>query len=159
MDVTFQAENGELRVLVYNIEDGHKVAAGHGEILSVTTSGGGEVELVKVEAASFMGGALEANVTAKILPTQFALQQNIPNPFNPSTSLAIDFPQASDYKLTIYNIAGQTVRTFSGNTEAGTLSITWDGRDARGGAVATGVYFYSVEAGAFKDVKKMVLLK
>jgi hypothetical protein len=39
------------------------------------------------------------------------------------------------------------------------LHLTWDGRDARGSSVATGVYFYSVEAGAFKDVKKMVLLK
>jgi len=159
MDVTHQAANGELRVLVYNIEDGYKVAAGHGEILSITTSGAGTVELVNVEAASFMGGALEANVTAKVLPTQFALKQNFPNPFNPSTSLAIDFPNASDYKLTIYNIAGQTVRAFSGNTEAGTVTLTWDGRDARGSQVATGVYFYSVEAGAFKDVKKMVLLK
>jgi hypothetical protein len=92
MDVSFQAENGELRVLMYNIEDRAKVAAGHGEILSVVTTGGGEVELVSVEAASFMGGALEANVTAKVLPTQFALKQNFPNPFNPSTSLAIDFP-------------------------------------------------------------------
>jgi hypothetical protein len=159
MDVTHQAANGELRVLVYNIEDGYKVAAGHGEILSITTTGAGKVELVNVEAASFMGGALEANVTAKVLPTQFALKQNFPNPFNPSTSLAIDFPNASDYKLTIYNIAGQTVRAFSGNTEAGTVTVTWDGRDARGSQVATGVYFYSVEAGAFKDVKKMVLLK
>jgi hypothetical protein len=159
MDVTFKAENGELRVLVYNIEDGYKVAAGHGEILSVVTTGGGSIELTNVEAASFMGGTLEANVTAKVLPTQFALQQNFPNPFNPSTSLAIDFPTASDYKLTIYNIAGQTVKSFSGNTEAGTLHLTWDGRDARGTSVATGVYFYSVEAGAFKDVKKMVLLK
>jgi hypothetical protein len=159
MDVTHSAANGELRVLVYNIEDGYKVAAGHGEILSITTTGAGKVELVSVEAASFMGGALEANVTAKVLPTQFALQQNFPNPFNPSTSLAIDFPTASDYKLTIYNIAGQTVRTFAGNTEAGTLTLTWDGHDARGSQVATGVYFYSVEAGSFKDVKKMVLLK
>jgi hypothetical protein len=159
MDVTHQAANGELRVLVYNIEDGYKVAAGHGEILSITTTGAGSVELVSVEAASFMGGALEANVTAKVLPTSFALKQNFPNPFNPSTSLAIDFPNASDYKLTIYNIAGQTVRTFAGNTEAGTVTLTWDGRDARGSQVATGVYFYSVEAGAFKDVKKMVLMK
>jgi len=158
MNVSYQAANGELRVLVYNIEQGRKVAAGQGEILSIVASGG-KVELVNVEAASFMGGALEANVTAKVLPTQFALKQNFPNPFNPSTSMAIDFPTASDYKLTVYNIAGQTVRTFSGNTEAGTLTLTWDGRDSRGTSVATGVYFYSVEAGAFKDVKKMVLLK
>jgi hypothetical protein len=159
MDVEFSAENGELRVLVYNIEDGHKVAAGNGEILSIVTTGGGELELVEVEAASFMGGVLESNVTAKVLPTQFALHQNYPNPFNPSTSMAIDFPTASDYKLTIYNIAGQTVKTFSGAAEAGTLTLTWDGRDSRGSQVATGVYFYAIKAGANEVVNKMVLLK
>jgi hypothetical protein len=159
MNVTFQSQNGELRVLVYNIQERQKVAAGHGEILSITTTGGGSLELTNVEAATFMGGTLDANVTAKVLPTQFALKQNFPNPFNPSTSLAIDFPNASNYKLTIYNIAGQTVKTFSGNTEAGTLTLTWDGRDARGTSVATGVYFYSVEAGGWHDVKKMLFLK
>jgi hypothetical protein len=159
MDVEYTAENGELRVLVYNIQDGHKVAAGNGEILSIVTAGGGELDLVNVEAATFMGGVLESNVTAKVLPTQFALHQNYPNPFNPSTSLAIDFPSASDYRLTIYNIAGQTVKTFSGASEAGTLTLTWDGRDSRGSQVATGVYFYAVEAGDFAKVNKMVLLK
>jgi len=159
MDVTFKAENGELRVLVYNIQDGYKVAAGHGEILSVVTTGGGSVELTNVEAASFMGGTLEANVKALVLPTQFALQQNFPNPFNPSTSFAIDFPTASEYKLTIYNIAGQVVKTFSGGAEAGTTVVKWDATDQRGAQVATGVYFYSVEAGSFADVKKMVLMK
>jgi hypothetical protein len=159
MDVTYQAENGELRVLVYNIEDRAKVAAGTGEILSIATTGVGTVELVSVEAATFMGGSLEANVTAKVIPTAYALHQNYPNPFNPSTSMAIDFPNAGDYTLTVYNIAGQTVKTFSGSTEAGTLTITWDGNDNRGSKVASGVYFYRVEADAFHAVKKMVLMK
>jgi flagellar hook assembly protein FlgD len=117
------------------------------------------VELVSVEAATFMGGSLEANVTAKVIPTAYALHQNYPNPFNPSTSMAIDFPNAGDYTLTVYNIAGQTVKTFSGSTEAGTLTITWDGNDNRGSKVASGVYFYRVEADAFHAVKKMVLMK
>jgi flagellar hook assembly protein FlgD len=98
-------------------------------------------------------------VTAKVIPTAYALHQNYPNPFNPSTSMAIDFPNAGDYTLTVYNIAGQTVKTFSGSTEAGTLTITWDGNDNRGSKVASGVYFYRVEADAFHAVKKMVLMK
>jgi flagellar hook assembly protein FlgD len=73
--------------------------------------------------------------------------------------MAIDFPNAGDYTLTIYNIAGQTVKTFSGSTEAGTLTVTWDGVDNRGSKVASGVYFYRVEADAFHAVKKMVLMK
>jgi hypothetical protein len=157
MDVTYEAANGELRVLVYNIEDGAKVAAGSGEIMTIASTG--SVELVSVEAATFMGGSLEANVTAKVIPTAYALHQNYPNPFNPSTSMAIDFPNAGDYTLTIYNIAGQTVKTFSGSTEAGTLTVTWDGVDNRGSKVASGVYFYRVEADAFHAVKKMVLMK
>jgi hypothetical protein len=106
MDVSYAAENGELRVLVYNIQDRAKVAAGTGDILNVSTLGAGKVELVSVEAASFMGGNLDATVAAKIIPTEFALKQNFPNPFNPSTSMALDLPEASDYRLSIYNIAG-----------------------------------------------------
>jgi flagellar hook assembly protein FlgD len=92
-------------------------------------------------------------------PHHFALHQNYPNPFNPSTSLAIDFPHSSEYSLTIYNIAGQVVKTYEDRAEAGTHTITWDGRDHRGSQVASGVYFYSVTAGEFADVRKMVLMK
>jgi hypothetical protein len=164
MNVMWEAEGGQLKVLVLPRMSGSQsdqrqlVAAGNGPILNITTHGA-TVELVSVEAATFMGAELETQLTAKVLPTQFALQQNFPNPFNPSTSMAIDFPTASEYKLTIYNIAGQVVKTFQGNAEAGTTTIRWDAKDNRGAQVATGVYFHSVEAGAFKDVKKMVLMK
>jgi hypothetical protein len=163
MNVMWEAADGQLRVLVLPRMSGSQVerqlvSAGSGPILNITTHGA-TVELVSVEAASFMGGTLDATLEAKVLPTQFALKQNYPNPFNPSTSMAIDFPTASEYKLTIYNIAGQVVRTFSGQAEAGTTVISWDATDNRGAQVATGVYFYSVQAGSFGDVKKMVLMK
>ncbi len=73
--------------------------------------------------------------------------------------MAIAFPNAGDYTLTIYNIAGQTVRTFSGSTEAGTLTITWDGNDNRGANVASGVYFYRVVVDGFTTTKRMLLMK
>jgi hypothetical protein len=162
MNVKWEAANGELRVLVLpqmgKTFGRQQVSAGTGEILNITTHGA-NVELVSVEAASFMGGVLEADVSAKVLPTQFALHQNYPNPFNPSTQMAIDFPAASDYKLTIYNVAGQVVKTFSGQAEAGTTTVKWDGRSDQGTQVATGVYFYAVEAGSFAKVNKMVLMK
>jgi hypothetical protein len=157
MDVSYAAANGELRVLVYNIQDRAKVVAGSGEILNVSATG--SVELVSVEAASFMGGNLETNVAAKVIPTEYALKQNFPNPFNPSTSMALDLPEASDYKLTIYNIAGQVVKTYAGHSEAGTLTITWDGTNNVGGKVASGVYFYKADAGKFNATRKMVLMK
>ncbi len=164
MNAMWAAEGGQLRVLVMPHMGGshadrlQSVAAGSGPILRITTHGA-TVELVSVEAATYMGGAFETLLEARVLPTQFALKQNFPNPFNPSTSMAIDFPTASDYKLTIYNVAGQIVRAFSGHSEAGSVTMTWDGRDAGGGQVATGVYFYSVEADGFRDTKRMLLLR
>jgi hypothetical protein len=160
MTVDYSAEAGELRVLVYNIEDRAKIAAGTGEILNVSTTGAGSVELVSVEAASFMGGSLEATVSAKMVPTAFALHQNYPNPFNPSTSMALDLPQSADYKLTVYNIAGQVVKTFAGHGEAGTVTITWDGTNNQGQQVGSGVYFYQVKVeGLFEATHKMALIK
>jgi hypothetical protein len=158
LDVDYRAADGELRVLLFNIEDGARVEAGSGEILSISTTGG-SLELVEVEAATFMGAVLQSRVQAKVVPTSYALHQNYPNPFNASTSLAIDLPQASPYTLTIYNITGQVVKRFSGRSEAGTVTIIWNGTDERGAAVASGVYFYRARAGEFQAVKKMVLMK
>jgi len=160
MNVSYQAQDGELRVLVDDIEDGARIPAGSGEILTIKTIGTGSIELVSVEAASSKGDILESNISAKVtLPTTFALHQNYPNPFNPSTSFAIDLPKTTDYALSVYNISGQLVRSFAGSTEAGTLSIVWDGTNSSGSSVASGVYFYSFRSADFDAIRKMVLLK
>ncbi|MEX0708070.1 MAG: FlgD immunoglobulin-like domain containing protein, partial [Woeseia sp.] len=125
----------------------------------VTTDGRASLTLLSVEAATFFGEQLETHVEARVLPTEFALRQNYPNPFNPSTSFSIDFPAAIDYRLTVYNIAGQMVRRFEGHASAGTVRIDWDGRSDVGTPVASGVYFYAVEAGPYSDIRKMVLMK
>jgi len=105
----------------------------------------------------------EANVSFKDggeqLPTEYALSQNFPNPFNPSTSFALSLPEASDYSLRIFNITGQLVKSFSGHLEAGVHNITWDGRNDQGSSVASGVYFYKAEANGFAETRKMMMLK
>lgn len=105
----------------------------------------------------------EANVTFKDggaqLPTEYALSQNFPNPFNPSTSFALSLPEASDYAVRIFNITGQLVKSYSGHLEAGVHTITWDGRNDQGSSVASGVYFYKAEAKGFTDTRKMMMLK
>jgi hypothetical protein len=111
--------------------------------------------VVSIEMATYEG----APVVAKQIPVAYALEQNYPNPFNPSTALSADMPTAGPYTLTIYNIAGQVVKTFQGRSEAGTLEIEWQGVDDRGARVASGVYFYAFKAGDFSDVRKMVLMK
>ena len=94
------------------------------------------------------------------LPTEFGLSQNYPNPFNPNTELQLALPMACHVKLDVYNIAGQRVRTLAdAEYPAGEHFIVWNGDDARGNAVASGIYLYRVQAGEFTDSRKMVLLK
>ena len=94
-----------------------------------------------------------------VLPSSFALSQNAPNPFNPATSFTLSLPEPSDYQVNIYNITGQLVRMFSGHLEAGDHVVLWDGRNSSGTRVASGVYFYSAEAGSFTATRRMILLK
>ena len=90
-----------------------------------------------------------------LVPGSFALEQNYPNPFNPSTTINFTLGKASDVKLMIYNILGQRVTTLvDTRMNAGQQSIVFDASK-----LASGVYFYRLEAGNFNSVKKMLLLK
>lgn len=93
-------------------------------------------------------------------PQGFALQQNFPNPFNPSTVIRFQLPANGVVRLSIYNIAGQLVRTlWDGSLSAGTHAVAWDGRDDRRQLVASGEYMYRIEAGSFVKVKKMSFVR
>lgn len=89
------------------------------------------------------------------------LAQNVPNPFNPSTTIAYSLSGAGSVRLRIYDVAGRQVRTLldEQRSPAGQAEVVWDGRNDRGAAVASGVYFYRLEAGSFVSTRKMVLLK
>jgi hypothetical protein len=94
------------------------------------------------------------------LPSTYALNQNFPNPFNPTTTIRFALPTSASVRINIYNVAGQLVRT--GVNEpyaAGFHQYVWNGTDNNGNRVASGVYFYEMKAGGFREVKKMVMLK
>jgi hypothetical protein len=94
------------------------------------------------------------------IPTEFALHENYPNPFNPSTTLRFDLPEVSDATVTIYNMLGQRVRTFNMNdTPAGYHSVKWNATNDYGDPVGAGVYLYQLRADQFVKTRKMVLLK
>jgi hypothetical protein len=94
------------------------------------------------------------------MPDEFSLYQNYPNPFNPVTQIKYDLPEASHVQLLIYDILGREVTALVNEVqEPGYRSITWHGTDAFGRNVGAGMYFYSIQAGDFRQVKKMVLLK
>jgi len=95
------------------------------------------------------------------LPKQFILHDNYPNPFNPTTNIAFSIPEASDVKIYIYNILGQTVAVIDkGHLNAGNYDIRWSGMDQLGKTLSSGIYFYEMQAGdQFKQIKKMTLVK
>ena len=94
------------------------------------------------------------------IPTDFALHENYPNPFNPTTTLRFDLPEVTDATVTIFNMLGQKVRTFNMNdTPAGYHSIKWDATNDYGDPIGAGVYLYQLRANQFVKTRKMVLLK
>lgn len=98
-------------------------------------------------------------LNSDLIPTDFALSQNYPNPFNPETIISYSLPKTATVRLTIYNVFGRMIRTLvDGSMKPGEHRIVWDGRDNQGRKVASGVYFYKLEAGEFRAMKKMILL-
>ena len=99
--------------------------------------------------------------SSEITPAEPQIQaQNYPNPFNPQTEIAYTLPEDSKVNLTILNIQGQKVKVLVNEYQsAGTRKVTWDGCDESGARVASGVYFYRIEAGPYTVSNQMVLLK
>ena len=94
------------------------------------------------------------------LPQHFALQQNYPNPFNNSTLIRFALPQSGRISLAVYNLLGQRVATLAeGVQAAGFYAVEWDGRSREGAALATGVYFYRLQAGEQTRSRKLLLLQ
>jgi hypothetical protein len=94
------------------------------------------------------------------LPTEYKLYSNYPNPFNPTTTISFDLPQASDVRLEIYNTMGRRVRILQNNfMEPGRYKIVWNGQNDTGLPVVSGLYLCKLKAGKFVDAKKMALVK
>lgn len=127
---------------------------------------GGSLELIEAQARGTQGEALEVDATGLSvaslarLPQRYRLLQNAPNPFNPSTTIALETPRSGLASLRIYDVSGRLVSVlFDGQLPAGYHDFQWDGRDQRGRAVASGTYLYEVRAPETRFVKKMMLLK
>jgi len=98
------------------------------------------------------------------VPENYKLAQNYPNPFNPTTTIEYGLPSSGTVSLKVYNLLGQEVATLaSGDKNAGTHQVVWDGRTTLGTPVSSGLYFYRLDArssaGAYTNLKKMLLLK
>ena len=105
------------------------------------------------------------SIKTHLVPPTFALLQNYPNPFNPETWIPYKLAYDSPITISIYNAKGQMIRAISlGTKQAGVYvkkdkAAYWDGRDSLGQKVASGIYYYTLQAGEFRATRKMVILK
>ena len=94
------------------------------------------------------------------IPSQYSLHQNYPNPFNPVTTIQYELPKDSFVNIHIYDLNGRLVNTLISQIQApGYKAINWNGVDSNGKTVSAGLYLYEIQAGDFRQVRKMVLLK
>ena len=116
-------------------------------LLPGTISGPGRVTSVQEERESR-------------LPSAFTLQQNYPNPFNSGTVIRFELPKPGETELAVYNLVGQKVVSLVNSVrEAGSYSLRWDGQNDVGQSLASGVYFYRLQAGEQSETRKLLLLR
>ena len=179
----FLEENGATQLFLQHKENGRVTLAnvimdGINEETSVTGSGiaatlnfkwigSGDNKGMQIAEIQFLDafGTLRmfASLTIENLvpvPLVFALRDNYPNPFNPTTTIEYALPTTEFVKVDIVNVLGQVVRTLvSEERVAGFHKVIWDGRNTVGSQVSSGVYIYRIKAGSYSAVKRLTLIK
>lgn len=114
---------------------------------------------LKVYAAQEIYNPTDAD-DQTMLPSQYSLEQNNPNPFNPTTTIHFSLARGGNARLEVFNILGQQVRLLTNqNYPAGRHTVEWDGADDAGNHLASGIYFYRLQSGEFSRTQKMLLMK
>ena len=134
---------------------------------SIEYDGEGNAASDWAEATTPTLGAENSNVTSvedpSGIPETFSLEQNFPNPFNPSTVINYTLPQSANLintRLEIFNQLGQKVRTLVDTRQAsGTHAVQWNGTNDSGKLLPSGLYVYRLQAAEFVDMKKMLFMK
>jgi hypothetical protein len=113
-----------------------------------------------VRAYVSTGTTTSVEQVIELQPKSYSLQQNYPNPFNPSTTIRYDLPEKSFVRLDVVDMLGRIVTTLVDEEKpAGSYQSIWNGNTATGIPAPTGVYFYRLESGSYRSIKKMVMLK
>ena len=128
---------------------------------TVTDATGNSASGVAVVAVPHdRGKGRRKEVVVAETPTDYALGANAPNPFNAATTIRFDLPVAAGARLEILDVLGRRIRVLvNGYFAAGSHQVTWDGRDAAGRSVSSGIYLCRLHAGEFHAVRKMLLLQ
>mgnify|MGYP001174558142 CR=1 FL=1 len=149
-DKTFGGSNSDRGYAVQQTENDEYVITGWTKSFG---NGNNDAWLIKIENPL-------AEIDDSFIPNIFIFRQNYPNPFNPITLLEYDLPKDELVNITIYNIRGKIVKTLvNASQTAGYKSISWNATNDRNEPVSAGLYLYTIQAGRFRQTKKMVLLK
>ncbi len=159
MNLAYCRDGRETRLIMYNLW-GETMPAGDHELFTIENISDFQVTAIDLASADGRYVPVSFSRANADMPTSYALHQNYPNPFNPETSISFDMPKPGRVQLTIYSILGRVVnRLVDREFPAGTHSVVWNGKDATGRAVASGVYLYRLETGTESLSRKMMLLK
>jgi len=151
-----------LKIIMYYNLNNNELTAGSYELGRIEGMSG-SVYLTEAVLADKNGNNVLTNVVdngVPLIPTEYYLDQNFPNPFNSQTIIQYGVPEKAAGRITIYNILGQRVKTFElGEMAPGRYRIQWDGRNNYGTNIASGVYIYRFETKNYMTAKKLLLLK
>lgn len=155
-----QWTNGSATIGIMDINGIGRIPAGETAVLTIA----GEANVLSALGADIHGRTFDITIgeaaKTEALPSQFALHQNRPNPFNPTTEIAFTLPKAAEVTLEVYNITGQKIATLvNGHLAAGYHTTIWNGKDDSGRGVSSGIYLYRIKADEYTETRKMVLLK
>ncbi len=166
------AEDNVQKIGIVDLSGQETLPAGEGHILTLNLAAADlrsikirKLLLVDTKATALATEAWEELETemekpSASRPERFSLSQNYPNPFNPRTSISYALPMDAHVRLSVYNVLGQKVtQLVDGPQTAGYKTVWWNGTDDQGDHVASGVYFYRLEAEEFFEVRKMMLVK
>ena len=152
----------QLSWTLIDVPDDHEVgySINGGVSFNDMRTGVGSIELSTDSEIVVRVGTQVLGIDGGSIPSVFALHQNYPNPFNPTTTLHYDLPEDNYVSIIIYDLKGHSIKTLLNDEQtAGYRSIQWDATNDLGQTVAAGMYLYMIQAGEFRQTKKMVLLK
>lgn len=123
-------------------------------------NGGSSFTPIVVPGSLYYGIQTGIESAENSLPTGYMLEQNFPNPFNPTTQIGFEVPSATVVNVDVYNILGQKIKTLvSEYKEVGRYSVSWNGVSESGQLVPSGVYFYRLTTKDHSETRRMMLLK
>ena len=151
-----ESGNGTVLTLKFNSEKGNEIVFSFVRVLA-NNSNGDQIPLSYKDTKIITS---VKNELSNIIPDEFALHQNHPNPFNPETYISYQVPKTSQVKIEVFNLLGQHIRTLVDEEKSpGSYKILWNGLDDQRQAVSSGVYLYKMQAGDFTAMQKMVFVR